>query len=176
MKRQHNLNQSFIVYITKFTMLDGTNYYYAGKRVKYAYRKNYVGSGIKIKNLEYVSFEKIMEVEGDGHFAHRLEKDTIKVLRAQHGEYCLNIAEGGAGGQKGVKRKFRHLSDSHKQAISNTKRGMQYRKPLFEYYDELYALWTKHHEPKRGRFRTIAVANGYPDQNYHQIIEKFKTN
>lgn len=51
------------------------------------------------------------------------------------------------------------------KAVSDAKRG-----PLYEFYDELYALWVFNDRISPKRFKDIAVKAGYPNLSYHSII------
>ncbi|EOD5326739.1 NUMOD3 domain-containing DNA-binding protein [Vibrio parahaemolyticus] len=69
----------------------------------------------------------------------------------------------------GASHKGQKRSEETKSKMSAAlRKGEHWQK-----YDELFQLWINNNTPKYGRFRTIAVANNYPDADYRAMISQF---
>ena len=50
----------------------------------------------------------------------------------------------------------------------------RFKSPIWDYEDELYALWINNNKCGHVTMRRISVSNGYPDAKYSLMIEKFR--
>lgn len=171
----HSLDKPTTVYLSIFTLTDGSTKYYIGKRLTDRL-KGYYGSGKLLKDIEYVSRARVVLEECKDQIEGAIvEKEMIKLAREKYGDDLLNIAEGGRGGQTGLKREPRNLTIEHKEAISKGKLGKRQNREgkHWEDEDKLYALWIERNRLSRHKFRKLLVSLGYDDINYHQMITLF---
>ncbi|KFA99240.1 hypothetical protein [Vibrio sp. ER1A] len=172
---KHNLYKPTVVYISTFTTATNEKYYYAGKRVKANLSSTYFGSGKNVKTLVYKNAERTIVQEFDNQIdASICEIETIAKLKDKFGDKCLNIAKGGIGGQTNENKVGIPLSEEHKQAISRSLKGKT-RINKDPNFNKLHKLWIDNDKPSRHKFRKLAVANGFKDKNYHQMLNHFNT-
>ena len=104
------------------------NYHYVGKHNGGIYLDDYYGSGIAWCNVvrKYGKDRIIRNVictYDDELSANILEKKYIKIAKEKYGENCLNIADGGQGGNLGPE-----VNAKISKAISGERNGMYGKK------------------------------------------------
>lgn len=164
------------IYMTIYTLADGSKRYYIGKRVTEKFTEDYYGSGKVQRSLQYVSRERVVLEECPDQIVGALtEKSMIDLARQKYGSAVINIAEGGFGGQSGLKHGPRVLTTEHKKAIAKGKTGVRQNRGGKHWEDEeqLYALWIERDRLSRHKFRKLVVSMGYDDINYQQMITHF---
>lgn len=162
----------------------------------------YTGSGIIISNAirKYgpsCITNKTWFTHSSNKEMLKAEKQLIKDLKEKYGDKCTNIAGGGEGNtweymteeQRLARNKATSegLRNSVKAKETAKKLGDSLRgkkKPLehclarrtskvWQCEEELYDLWLKYGAPKCVSFKAIATSNGYPDDTYGSIVNRF---
>lgn len=114
-------------------------------------------NGARIETISNLTKSEIAELDGyfeyaKYHFNHT--EETRKKMSVM---------------LKGKKKSAEHVTNMM-ASIGLTHRIGEH----WNYYDELMELWVNTGKLTRTRFKSIAVANNYPDGNYQGMIRKFQ--